>query len=1416
MTDSNSLIWHGQIVDDLVWKDNENSKKWGNSDDVQGWHKRYKVRIFSEHPKSKEELPDNSLPLVDVVYPVTGGSGHAASFQTSNLRKGSYVIGVYVEDHQPIIIGTYGNSDQTPLLFSNPPEGYIPFSGLYDENVPWYSIPGEGQNGQGNVYGSPNEATGFLGTNWESVSDLNIRKRIHKESPLKSTHKCAQGSGAIGGMQLAILDMITEIEDIKKRTTSWYHGVQDWTDNDIKKAIEKASKDISRELKDIIEDIRQFITAKVNDITKALQSLVPPNERQKSQSAVETVLDLINCLFDKVVNALISMVVDMLLSIVDRFINAPLAAIETLGQTLIGNVFGYILGSIDKIMAPLEAIFGATGLISSVSGSVLSFLGEILGFLSCQNDSNCPEVTKWSMGGGNGTRTENFSSDINSILNKVQEIGNQVAALGDPDTFSFDLDFSGAVADSIAQHNVGPILCGPPTVEFFGGGGGSGAQGNAIVSTTGEILGIDMVSFGSGYTKAPIAKIVDSCGRGQGAILLPIIGSNQGGGFVNKEPVSISKDPNFEDNPSITLSGGDKEIITVTNTTFINTASTIKAHWELTAPRQVNLVVTGEGNAKIRIDMKVDDDPDDYGSSYRDAFIQGTGIDFNFGDGQEDDFDEDNFTPGTYKFKITELIMDLILEKSDKKIKLRDTDGQDTNASFEITQITQGSYLKETKVPETEVVTTPLEVRDNLTPFEPTKILEDYDYPRDDRGLTSGNPCAATTNLSVVSSYELYENYELITTRESGFYPKVNGEWAYHNYGGNANLWSGENDFIEKLVNLEGGSGYGLQVLVRLEALLGRGGNPNNTQYKIISIRNHGIGYQVGDILRFPNIDDRPTKNMGDVFKITGLKSIESFNGSESVETESVEVLAGGGMLSFSIYSNYEIVEPTGFYDRELGEPAYHVWGGRAEAWGELDDTIVLEVKPVGGSGKDMVLTMRFSAYPGLAGNPNNTMYAIIEITNPGTGYKVGETLSVPDVSFSTTPGFDLSEEAIFIGDTKKFSEMGQIIRVDSVTDPLFEDRIIEQEIIPTDPSTVNENNTGIGITFGGGSDVVCPPNLIIDTFNDTCNKEIKDERSLGVTQVIVIQPGVGYTNFPDGSLGGSGRVWANPEDTVVQRIDGRWDIPYPPDVQLPENLTLCDKIYPPGDPPPPGDPGDPGEPGDPIIPDSPGGPGDPGPGDPPGPFPGDPGGDDPPPGEPGDPGEPVGPIIPPPPPPVEEEINIIGIPNYPTIGISTYDTILYLCDVYIENGGVNYSQGDTIEIIPDFGASAEPIISDTGVLLGVTILDGGEGFTTRPILTLKSTTGYNAVMVPVFCIDRIGDAPEPELPPPIDIVSVIDCVGKPLTGLGREPKVESPLVEDSPPQTNNVEQSNRQGGIPKEVIEVIDCVGKHPLKDNT
>ena len=64
-----------------------------------------------------------------------------------------------------------------------------------------------------------------------------------------------------------------------------------------------------------------------------------------------------------------------------------------------------------------------------------------------------------------------------------------------------------------------------------------------------------------------------------------------------------------EDNPSISFSGGTKEILTINSTSFVNAPSTIEATWKLTGPRSVCLDVTGEGSAQIRIDMELDDDP---------------------------------------------------------------------------------------------------------------------------------------------------------------------------------------------------------------------------------------------------------------------------------------------------------------------------------------------------------------------------------------------------------------------------------------------------------------------------------------------------------------------------------------------------------------------------------------------------------------------------------------------------------------------------------------------------------------------------------------------------------------------------------------------------------------------------------------
>ncbi len=53
------------------------------------------------------------------------------------------------------------------------------------------------------------------------------------------------------------------------------------------------------------------------------------------------------------------------------------------------------------------------------------------------------------------------------------------------------------------------------------------------------------------------------------------------------------------------------------------------------------------------------------------------------------------------------------------------------------------------------------------------------------------------------------------------------------------------------------------------------------------------------------------------------------------------------------------------------------------------------------------------------------------------------------------------------------------------------------------------------------------------------------DDDDLGVVDVVINDPGYGYEPFPYGDKGGSGRVWANRCQSTVLRANYDWDIPY-------------------------------------------------------------------------------------------------------------------------------------------------------------------------------------------------------------------------------------------------------------------------------
>jgi len=65
--------------------------------------------------------------------------------------------------------------------------------------------------------------------------------------------------------------------------------------------------------------------------------------------------------------------------------------------------------------------------------------------------------------------------------------------------------------------------CGPPKIQFFGGGG-IGAAGNPVIGRDGSLLAVDVVRGGHGYQYPPIVAAKDDCQFGSGTVLTSVLG----------------------------------------------------------------------------------------------------------------------------------------------------------------------------------------------------------------------------------------------------------------------------------------------------------------------------------------------------------------------------------------------------------------------------------------------------------------------------------------------------------------------------------------------------------------------------------------------------------------------------------------------------------------------------------------------------------------------------------------------------------------------------------------------------------------------------------------------------------------------------------------------------------------------------
>ena len=525
------IWWIGQIVSETYWAGNLPGAPTETTEEQKGFGFRYKVRIMGYHTAACEDLPDEQLPWASVMLPVTAGvSGGGIS--TPNLHQGDFVQGYFLDGEdaqQPVIMGVIGYNQYTAILKDpDAKKGFLPFSGYTTgDEIPRGALPTTQEEATAvaedvdvsKVVNKDTLETGIGQVTRTDGASSEQEKNEKKKVVIAKDTKC--DPVPIGPIQTEVQNMLSEVRRIKETANKWETNVSTKIDNietEINKVTDNATRKITEHAKTITLGIQENAIKKVNDALSETYNNVFPTELMQLKEKAETANDELSCAFRNIMKNLTGMVGGFLKDMIDKVINAAECLINSFIGSLLGKITGLIDSALSSVMAPIKSLLSGMGSATSALDDVLGFATNALSFLSCDENPNCSDVKDWNPTDGPQI---NATLDLQSIFGKakaaadsVKEAASGFANLGDAiSDIAKGTDFSDVFENSC---NVGPIFCGPPTIEFIGGGG-SGATGNAIVSAATTLLGVDIITPGGGYIGPPRVKFNDSCDKGKGA-----------------------------------------------------------------------------------------------------------------------------------------------------------------------------------------------------------------------------------------------------------------------------------------------------------------------------------------------------------------------------------------------------------------------------------------------------------------------------------------------------------------------------------------------------------------------------------------------------------------------------------------------------------------------------------------------------------------------------------------------------------------------------------------------------------------------------------------------------------------------------------------------------------------------------------
>ena len=512
--------WIGQVTDPVKgeWDTSLENKQAEDGKDV--YSHRCRVRIVGYHG-CEDDLPDKDLPLAHVLLPpntaTTGGCGDTLQYQGGEVVVGFFFDGA--DAQQPVIFGTlfkqpFIKDELTSEQFNAKKQTCF---------VPYTPPKVRQMSGKDKAYEQSPWGAGFrifatAVAGKVIVSSVLSQKQSNSDTNVKITNTTACEDNEISKMTNVLKDFTEKmgaLQDIGKLTVDpLYGGVIDKT-SEIKLASIKMHNSMSKLMR---RGRSWMIQDTLDKLNLTLKDKTPISLTTSVGLASKGLTDIMFCNIEKINEQLGDYLEKSLANMLGSILDVPLCAVES----FLGDMFGQINNILDTVMGDLfdqlnNIQGGGIGAPSKAFQKGINFANILTNALEC-DAQNCPENTTFTSKGGLAKNLEDsFGSvfglaDLSSLTDPISDLADGLI----PDISVPSLSGNALkIPKPDCKTNV--LKCGPPRIDFIGGGSDKIASGSAVVNTLGNIIGVAISDGGSGYKEPPLLTFVDGCDNGYGA-----------------------------------------------------------------------------------------------------------------------------------------------------------------------------------------------------------------------------------------------------------------------------------------------------------------------------------------------------------------------------------------------------------------------------------------------------------------------------------------------------------------------------------------------------------------------------------------------------------------------------------------------------------------------------------------------------------------------------------------------------------------------------------------------------------------------------------------------------------------------------------------------------------------------------------